>query len=103
MVLNRLCHMIDQNVYITYMLGKVVPQPENQLGYPHFKPTSKSDLVTEGSAWKAEPKSDSYLGLGGTGPNSIFRLQLGHWNSFIFPLWYHHIPYSAPSHCMTVE
>src|SRR5260370_18094832 len=70
MILNGLHHMIDLNVYITYMLGKVVPQPENQLGYPHFKLTSKSDPMTEGSAFQAEPKSDSYPGLGGTGPNN---------------------------------
>ncbi len=58
-------------IYIVMCWGKLVPQPENQLGYPHFKLTSKSDLVTEGSAFQAEPKSDSYPGLGGTGPDTF--------------------------------
>jgi len=70
------------------MLGKLVPQPENQLRCPFLKPTSKPDLVTEGSAIQAEPKSDSYLGLRGTNLDSIFRLQLGHWN-FHNSIWYH--------------
>src|SRR5260370_37385739 len=83
------------------MLRKVVPQPENQLEYPPFEPTLKSDPVTEGSAFQDEPKSDSYPGLGGTGPDSIFRLKLSH-QTFSLPFWYH-FPHSAPSHCMAEE
>ena len=68
------------------MLGKVVPQPENQPEYPLKQSSPKSDPVTEGSALQAEPKSDPISGLGGNDLDSIFRLQLGHRNFYVFTL-----------------
>ena len=56
------------------MLGKLVPQPENQLEYPLKQSIPKSDPVTEGSALQAELRSGPFSGPGGDGSNSIFRL-----------------------------
>ena len=52
------------------MLGKLVPQPENQLEYPLKWSVPKSDLVTEGSAPQAEPKSGPFSGPRGDSSNT---------------------------------
>ena len=51
------------------MLGKLVPQPENQPEYPLEQSVPKSDPVTEGSAPQAELKSGPFSGPRGDDSN----------------------------------